>query len=161
MERLWTPWRMQYVSGLGAESGCFLCNAAREDRDAENFVLLRGEQVFALLNLFPYNTAHTLVAPYEHTGDFGALDPATAAELTAMTQRMTRAIGAEYTPDGFNLGLNVGRAAGAGLPGHLHVHVVPRWAGDTNFMTVAGDTKVLPETLDETYARLERRLSHE
>ncbi len=161
MERLWTPWRMHYVSAMDEPAGCFLCAAARANRDAENFVLLRGERVFAILNLYPYNTAHTLVAPYAHEGDFGCLDRPTADELTAISQRIVRAIGHEYQPQGFNVGMNLGRVAGAGLPDHLHTHVVPRWSGDTNFMPITADTKVLPESLDQTYARLRRRLAED
>lgn len=154
MERLWTPWRMQYVSGAESKPGCFLCEKPREDRDAENLILYRDPLVYAVLNLYPYNTAHTMIVPYAHTNDFGGLDPDTAAALTALTQRVVRVIAAEYHPDGFNVGMNLGRSAGAGVPDHLHIHVVPRWGGDTNFMTVTSNTKVLPETLERTYARL-------
>lgn len=158
MERLWTPWRLQYVTAADSTPGCFLCVKQAEDRDAENLILLRGARNYVLLNLFPYNTAHMLVAPYAHGGDLAALDPETAAELMALTQRMVRVAAAEYQPDGFNAGMNLGRVAGAGLPDHLHLHIVPRWGGDTNFMTVTGETKVMPETLEQTYARLSARL---
>jgi ATP adenylyltransferase len=150
---------MEFVSKAASVTGCFLCATSAENRDAENLILLRGERVFAVLNLYPYNTAHTMVAPYAHRGDFGALDSATATELTAMTQRIIRLLQEEYRPDGFNVGMNLGRAAGAGVPDHLHIHIVPRWAGDTNFMPVTGGTKVLPETLDRTYTRLHARLT--
>lgn len=159
MERLWTPWRMQYVASADSTPGCFLCVTPGERRDAETLIVERGERVFAILNRYPYNTGHTLIAPYAHGGDFGALDPATAAELTALTQRLVRVLTAEYGPNGFNIGLNLGRVAGAGLPDHLHTHIVPRWAGDTNFMTTTGDVKVMPETLDQTYERVMRRLA--
>ncbi len=158
MERLWTPWRLQYVTAADSTPGCFLCAKQAERRDADNLILLRGARAFVLLNLFPYNTAHMLVAPYAHGGDLGSLDPDTASELMALTQRMVRVAAAEYRPDGFNAGMNLGRVAGAGLPDHLHLHIVPRWGGDTNFMTVTGETKVMPETLDQTYARLAARL---
>ncbi len=158
MQRLWAPWRLQYVTAADSTPGCFLCVKQAENRDAENLILLRGVRVFALLNLFPYNTGHVLVAPYAHGGDLGALDAEPAMEMTALTQRLVRALGAEYRPDGFNVGMNLGRVAGAGLPDHLHMHIVPRWGGDTNFMTVTGETKVMPETLDQTYARLAARL---
>lgn len=158
MKRLWTPWRMEFVSKADSAPGCFLCDKPAEDRDAENLILLRGRLVYAVLNLYPYNSAHTLIAPFAHRGDLGALDSATAEELIAMTQRLVRALGDEYHPDGFNVGMNLGRAAGAGVPDHLHVHVVPRWGGDTNFMAVTGETKVLPEALDRTYVRLHARL---
>jgi ATP adenylyltransferase len=152
---------MSYVSNVDSAPGCFLCKRPAEGaaRDAENLILLRGVGVFAVLNLYPYNTAHTLIAPYDHHGDFGTLDGATAGELTAMTQRLVRAVRAEYQPDGFNVGMNLGRAAGAGVPEHLHVHIVPRWSGDTNFMPVTAEVKVMPETLDRTYERLHKRLA--
>lgn len=159
MERLWTPWRMQYVTSADTTPGCFLCVLPGEDRDRAALIVVRAERVFAILNRFPYNTGHTLVAPYTHGGDLGALDPATAVEMTALTQRLVRVLGAEYRPDGFNIGLNLGRVAGAGLPDHLHTHIVPRWAGDTNFMTTTGDVKVMPETVDQTYERVTRRLA--
>jgi ATP adenylyltransferase len=159
MERLWTPWRMAYVTDAGAAATCFLCERVAEDRDADNLILLRGPRTFAILNLYPYNTAHTMVAPYAHTADLTALDAETATELMATCQRLLRAISAEYRPDGYNVGMNLGRVAGAGLPDHLHLHVVPRWNADTNFMPVIAETKVLPETLDRTYQRLRARLS--
>jgi ATP adenylyltransferase len=158
VKRLWTPWRMEFVTKADSATGCFLCDKPAENRDAENLILLRGERVFAVLNLYPYNSAHTLIAPFGHRGDFGTLDSITSEELMAMTQRVVRALTEEYRPEGFNIGMNLGRAAGAGVPDHLHVHVVPRWASDTNFMPVTADTKVLPETLDRTYARLHARL---
>ncbi len=163
VERLWTPWRMAFIQSAaepgGAEQGCFLCAKAADDRghDRDNLVLYRGERCFALLNLFPYNTGHLMLAPYAHTGDFGTLDANTAAELTALTQKAVAAIQATYRPDAFNIGMNLGRIAGAGVPDHLHVHVVPRWSGDTNFMPVIGETKVMPEALDQTYDRLAPR----
>ena len=159
MERLWTPWRMEFVKGAdGEQPGCFLCNKPKEDNDTENLLLYRGERAYALLNLYPYNTAHTLVAPYTHGGDYGELDPATAAEIAAIAQRVVRAVQAEYRPEGFNTGMNLGRVAGAGMPDHLHLHIVPRWGGDTNFMPLVGGTKVMPETLDQTYTRVRSAL---
>ena len=154
VERLWTPWRKAYLEGP-SESGCFLCTgpAARDDR--ANMIVFRGEQVFVILNRYPYNSGHVMVAPYAHTGDFGGLPPAIATELMATTQRTVRALEAAYQPHAFNIGMNLGKVAGAGVPDHLHMHLVPRWNGDTNFMPVIADTKVLPETLNETYERLE------
>ena len=161
MDRLWTPWRRVFVEAAGAPAagaapGCFLCGipAADPARDREHFLLHRGERAFVLLNLYPYNSGHAMVAPYEHSGDFASLDPATASALTALAQRAVSALQRAYRPDAFNLGMNLGLAAGAGVPDHLHLHVVPRWTGDTNFMPVVGETKVLPETLEQTYDRL-------
>lgn len=158
MERLWTPWRREYVAG-GEPQGCFLCEKARQDADEENLILYRGALGFALLNAYPYNTAHVMVAPYLHTGDLAGLDPEIGATLWALTQHVARMVQGEYSPDGFNIGLNLGRAGGAGLVDHLHIHVVPRWAGDTNYMPVIGQTKVLPETLEQTYRRLRPRFA--
>ena len=159
MERLWTPWRMQYVSAAGvAPSECLFCELPKGDDDAANLVVHRGARTFALLNLFPYNSGHTMIAPYLHTGDLVALPAEVGTEMLELTQRVVGALAAEYRPDGFNVGMNLGRVAGAGIPDHLHVHVVPRWNGDTNFMPVTAETKVLPEHLDQTYQRLRRAL---
>jgi len=159
MDRLWTPWRRAFVESSGeAENApaCFLCAISSADpaHDREHLVVHRGERAIALLNRYPYNNAHLLIAPREHTGDYAALDPATANALTALTQRAVAVLQRAYRPDAFNVGMNLGRAAGAGLPDHLYVHVVPRWNGDTNFMPVLANTKVLPETLDQTDERL-------
>jgi ATP adenylyltransferase len=157
VERLWTPWRRAYLEGADSHStGCFLCeHAAEPEHDRQNLVLYRAASVFVLLNLYPYNSGHLMVAPFAHTGDFARLEPGTASELMAVTQRAVDALQRVYAPDGFNLGMNLGKSAGAGVPDHLHMHVVPRWNGDTNFMPVVSETKVLPESLDQTYARLE------
>jgi ATP adenylyltransferase len=157
MERLWTPWRRAFIEGAADNSSttCFLCAAAAAHDDRANLILARAESVFALLNLYPYNSGHLMVAPYAHTGDLANLDGSVAAELMHLTQRCVAALQRVYRPDAFNVGMNLGKAAGAGVPDHLHVHVVPRWNGDTNFMPVLSETKVLPETLDQTYERLE------
>ncbi len=159
VERLWTPWRRAFLESAANDSdtGCFLCAHAASDDDRANLVLHRAEGVFVLLNLYPYNSGHLMIAPYEHTGDLGGLDGETAAELMHVTQRCVGVLSAEYQPHAFNIGMNLGRVAGAGLPDHLHIHVVPRWNGDTNFMPITADTKVLPERLDQTYDRLEHR----
>jgi ATP adenylyltransferase len=153
MERLWTPWRMTYI-GASQPAGCFLCAKTAEDRDQENLIVYRSALGFVLLNLYPYNTGHLMVAPFLHTADLAGLPADVGADLLALTQRSVAALTEEYRPDGFNIGMNLGRLAGAGVPDHLHVHVVPRWGGDTNFMPVTADTKVLPESLDQTYRRL-------
>lgn len=158
MERLYTPWRYHFVTTADQATGCFLCDKPREQADAANLIVLRGERVYAILNLYPYNSGHVLVAPYAHGGDLAMLDTETAAEVIAMGQRIVAAVQAEYRPDGFNVGMNLGRAAGAGVPDHLHLHIVPRWSGDTSFLPVLGETKVLPETLDQTARRLGARL---
>lgn len=162
MERLWTPWRMEYIEAAKEEEeeeGCIFCELpARGDDDAA-LVLARSELGFVLLNRFPYNPGHLMVAPFRHTGELGALEPEELADLDLLLQRSVAALGEEFGPHGYNVGMNLGRVAGAGIPDHLHWHVVPRWMGDSNFMPVVGQTKVLPELLEETYRRLKPRLS--
>lgn len=157
LERLWTPWRAEYV-GVPQPPGCFLCalQAADPSDDERNLVLYRERDVFLLLNRFPYNSGHLLVAPREHVGELPALKAAVRDNLFALVQRATDVLGRVYEPGGFNIGLNLGRVAGAGVPDHLHAHIVPRWGGDTNFMTVTAETRVLPETLVQTFQRLRR-----
>jgi ATP adenylyltransferase len=157
MERLWTPWRRAFIEGAvdNLSTTCFLCAAPAAHDDRANLILKRAESVFVLLNLYPYNNGHLMVAPYAHTGDLANLDASTAAELMHVTQRSVAGLQRAYRPDAFNVGMNLGKAAGAGVPDHLHIHVVPRWNGDTNFMPILSETKVLPETLDQTYERLE------
>jgi ATP adenylyltransferase len=155
MERLWTPWRMQYVGGE-QPPGCVFCELPKSTDDAESLLLHRGERAFVLLNLYPYNSGHLMVAPYEHGGDFSALPAEIGSEILALSQHAAAVLKAEYGCDGFNLGMNLGRAAGAGVPDHLHVHLVPRWIGDGNFMSLTANTKVLPESLAQTYARLKK-----
>jgi ATP adenylyltransferase len=158
MDRLWTPWRMSYIDGdVERPVGCIFCVKPAEQRDAENLILYRGALAYVLLNLYPYNSGHLMVVPYVHTGDFAGLPPDVGAELFALTQRSIAALAAEYHPEGFNVGLNLGEVAGGSVSAHLHLHVVPRWGGDTNFMPVTAETKVLPETLDRTWRRLRTR----
>jgi ATP adenylyltransferase len=160
MDRLWTPWRRAFVESAGSSgdvgSGCFLCDYPRRspERDAESLLLFRGVHAFVVMNLYPYNSGHLLVAPYEHTGNLEELSSEVATEMMAITQRTIATLKAVYRPDAFNVGMNLGKSAGAGIPDHLHTHLVPRWDGDTNFMPILGETKVLPETLEQTYRRL-------
>jgi ATP adenylyltransferase len=159
MERLWTPWRAAFVEGAKAADtasadACFLCAKPAEHDDRANLILFRSTSAYVLMNLYPYNNGHLLVAPYAHTGDFARLETSAAQDVQALTQRCVDVLQRAYGPDGFNVGMNLGKAAGAGVPDHLHTHVVPRWSGDTNFMPVLGQTKVLPETLDHSYDRL-------
>ncbi|MGH2586624.1 MAG: HIT family protein [Dehalococcoidia bacterium] len=157
MERLYTPWRNAYVTTLDAVEGCFLCEKPREEADERNLIIARGERVYAVLNLFPYSTGHTMVAPYAHGGDLTALDPATVAELLTCTQQVVAALRDAYRPDAFNVGMNLGPPAGAGVPEHLHIHIVPRRHGDADQQSnVAGGS--LPEPLDRTYVRLKQAL---
>src|SRR5581483_7757997 len=164
LERLWTPWRMAFIErgadgSPAASQGCFLCTKPAEGpgHDRENLILYRGQRAYVLLNLYPYNTGHVMVAPYIHQGDLAALPEPDAIDLFGLVRVAVAVLGSEYRPEGFNVGMNLGQVAGAGVPDHLHVHVVPRWAGDTNFMPVVGDTKVMPESLAQTYDRLRPR----
>ncbi len=154
MERLWSPWRSEYVAGAGDDEGCFLCESLSREDPAERGILYRDERVFVILNAFPYNSGHVMVAPLRHVGELADLSAAERAALMEVTSRSVEVIREGLSPHGFNVGMNLGRVAGAGVPGHLHVHVVPRWGGDTNFMPVLGDTKVLPEMLADTAAKL-------
>jgi ATP adenylyltransferase len=152
-ERLWAPWRLEYVESADEGAGCVFCTALAGD-DGETLVVHRGAQAFVLLNRFPYASGHVMVAPRRHVGDFGALSDVEALEVHALAARALGALADVYRPDGYNLGWNLGRPAGAGVVDHVHLHVVPRWAGDTNFMPVLADVRVLPEHLVATRARL-------
>ena len=154
-EKLWAPWRMEYINGIDTgPSGCIFCDKPREDRDEKNLIVHRGETCFVILNLFPYNNGHLMVVPYSHTADMGDLDAATKLELMETATTSVDAMKKIMRPDGFNLGINLGRTAGAGIDEHLHLHVVPRWNGDTNFMPVIGSTKVISESLTDSYAKI-------
>jgi len=149
---------MEYIEGAHDEDAtCIFCELPNEDRDDKNFILARERHAFGLLNAFPYNPGHLMVAPYRHVGELEELTPEEIVDAGTLLQRAVRALREEMDPQGFNLGMNLGRVAGAGVPGHLHWHVVPRWNGDTNFMPVVGATRVLPESLDDTYGKLKPR----
>jgi ATP adenylyltransferase len=153
---------MTYVTSTERPtSGCVMCDIAAAPDDRARYVIHRGQAVLAVLNMYPYNTAHTLIVPYQHLGDLTRLPSDAHAELWTTTQRIVGVLANEYRPDGFNVGMNLGRVAGAGIPDHLHVHVVPRWGGDTNFMPVTAETKVLPESLEQTWERLTAALRAE
>ncbi|MEA2505982.1 MAG: adenylyltransferase [Actinomycetota bacterium] len=145
---------MEYVSGAGGGQGCVFCDHLSAGDDEKAHILFRGDTVFVILNAFPYNTGHLMVAPLRHVGELHDLGPGERAELMELTSRSVEVVREAMDSDGFNVGMNLGAVAGAGVPGHLHVHVVPRWGGDTNFMTVVGETKVLPEMIADTDARL-------
>ena len=154
MERLWAPWRLEYVQNADKQDECIFCKAAAADDDEGYLVVHRGEHAFVLLNKFPYASGHLLVAPYRHGLNFGDLDDAEILEVHHLGAQGLEALAATFGPEGYNLGWNIGRIAGAGIPDHGHLHVVPRWAGDTNFMPVLGDVKVIPEHLTATRAKL-------
>ena len=153
MERIWAPWRLEYIQAADEQDGCVFCRTA-EASDEDGLVVHRGQHAFVLLNKFPYASGHLMVAPFRHVGDFGELEAAEALEIHRLASSGIGALAATYEPQGYNLGWNLGRIAGAGVVDHVHLHVVPRWAGDTNFMPVLADVKVLPEHLAETRRRL-------
>ncbi|NLX60220.1 MAG: HIT domain-containing protein [Phycisphaerae bacterium] len=149
MERLWAPWRMTYITGLSSPDGCFLCDALKADDDAASLIIDRRTHTFVLLNRFPYNNGHTLVCPNAHKAGLGELASEEMCELMQTTHETMELLKKVMRPDGFNVGMNFGRVAGAGLPGHMHVHIVPRWNGDTNFMPVLADVKIIPQALED------------
>jgi len=157
VERLWSPWRAKYIaSGVDAQSAtCVFCDiGSREEDDAKNYVVFRGQLNFVILNLFPYTTGHLLVIPYAHLGEFDSAPKEVTDEMMDLAKRSQTALRGVYQPAGFNLGMNLGAVAGAGIVDHIHVHVLTRWGGDTNFMTTVGETRVLPESLVDTYKKL-------
>ncbi|MGC9080579.1 HIT family protein [Sulfurihydrogenibium sp.] len=160
MERLYSPWRSQYIEGLSKSEGCFLCNALKENNDEKNLILYRGKKAFVIMNLFPYNAGHLMVCPNEHIGDFTSIDEETLCEISLLTQKMVKLLKLVLKPDGFNIGYNLGKAAGAGLESHIHNHIVPRWVGDTNFMPAIGEVRVISQDLREIYSKLKERLKN-
>jgi len=152
-ERLWAPWRLGYVLG-DKEPGCFLCRAAEEGNDREQLVLYRDEHVVVVLNRYPYNNGHILVSPRRHIGDLLELEPTEQTALWSAVHRCVAALRATMNPQGFNIGANLGKAAGAGVPDHLHVHVMPRWAGDTNFVSTCADMRTVLQSLDSAWEML-------
>src|SRR5687768_7655507 len=155
MDRLWSPWRYRYVSaGEQKANGCIFCVKPAEDEDESNLIVYRGEHNFVLLNLYPYTCGHLMIAPYRHVATVEEADEQTAIELILMTLRAQRHLRQTYNGPGFNLGMNIGACAGAGVAGHIHMHVVPRWAGDANFMTTVAETRVVPEDLTDSWRRL-------
>jgi ATP adenylyltransferase len=153
MDRLWSPWRLAYVTGETARPGCVVCHA-RDDESADSLVVHKGTGCFVILNLYPYNNGHLMIVPRRHIGSLGSATPDELSEMMALTRAAEIALTEAYDPQGLNVGINLGKAAGAGIVDHVHIHVVPRWNGDTNFMTVVGDVRVLPESLVATAARL-------
>ena len=153
MERLWAPWRLDYITRPKPES-CIFCEKPLLGDDRAAYIVHRGEHAFVILNAFPYNNGHVMVAPFAHLADLEELPPDTLHEMMDLAQLCARAIKQVFRPDGLNLGLNLGAAAGAGIKDHLHLHVVPRWHGDTNFMPVIGDVRVIPQSLDQSFTAL-------
>jgi ATP adenylyltransferase len=160
MDYLWTPWRYQYLEQAtqGKQPDCIFCDALARNRDEETLIVHRGKKSFVILNRFPYTSGHAMVVPYAHVAELHLCEPAALQEMMELAQKLETVYHNEYKPDGMNLGMNLGKAAGAGVAGHLHLHMLPRWIGDSNFMTVTGETRVHPEELRTTFDRLKEAL---
>lgn len=154
MDYLWTPWRYAYISTAEKTVGCVFCDVAKASDDRQTLIVHRGKFCFVILNAFPYTAGHVMIVPYAHLDELRKLPEAAANEMMRLSQRMESVLRELYRPDGINLGMNIGKAAGAGIAGHIHMHVLPRWVADANFMTVIGETRMLPETLEETWNRM-------
>jgi ATP adenylyltransferase len=157
MDYLWTPWRYAFVAGPKT-SGCIFCDLPKLGDDTKARIVYRGERCFIILNTFPYTPGHVMVVPFSHLDELQKLPAETAHEMMDLSQRTERALRQLYSPDGVNLGMNIGKAAGAGVAGHIHMHVLPRWVADANFISVVGETRLLPESLDVTYLRIKAAL---
>lgn len=154
MKRIWSPWRMKYIQNENSADECPFCAALESPEPSEHYLLHKGEKAFAILNRYPYTTGHLLILALEHQENMADLDPETRAEMMELINHALEVLGQIYHPEGFNVGMNMGEAAGAGIPKHLHWHIVPRWVGDTNYMTAVGDVRVLPERLEDTYQKI-------
>ena len=156
MKHLWSPWRMKYIESHKKEDGCVFCNAQSMKDSPENLIAFRGSDSYVILNRYPYTSGHLMVIPFDHISTLEGLNPPTRAEMMELTSRCTTVLREVYKTQAFNVGINMGEAAGAGVLGHVHIHIVPRWAGDTNFMSAVGETRVLPEALEDTYKKVSR-----
>ncbi len=154
MKHLWSPWRREYIEGNKKEASCVFCNASAQADGPENLIVFRGKLAYVILNRFPYTSGHLMAIPFAHQPNLEALDPETRGEMMELTSRCTTILREVYQAQSFNVGINIGQAAGAGVLGHVHIHIVPRWIGDTNFMSSVGETRVLPETLEQSYERI-------
>jgi ATP adenylyltransferase len=154
MDYLWSPWRMEYILSPKSDEGCIFCNAMKQADGPDNLVVFRGLNAFVMLNRFPYTSGHLMVVPYEHKSSLELLEAGSRLDIMDLSSRALKVLETLYKPQGFNLGMNIGSAAGAGILDHVHMHIVPRWVGDTNFMSSVSQTRVLPELLEETYRRV-------
>lgn len=153
MKRLWSPWRMAYIISKKGK-GCIFCEKIADKDDQDNYILCRGKKCYVMLNLYPYNNGHLMISPYQHVPSPEQLEEDVLTEMMVMVNKSLGALRRALHPDGFNIGINIGKAAGAGIEGHVHIHIVPRWEADTNFMPIFAQTRVIPELLDETYRKL-------
>ncbi len=154
MDRLWSPWRYRYVSGATSKGGCIFCDKPKAGDDESNLILHRAAHNFVLLNLYPYTNGHIMIAPYEHVATIEDAREETALEMMQLARKAAGLLRSAYRAPGMNLGMNIGECAGAGVAGHIHLHLLPRWPADANFMTTIGETRVMPEDLTDTYAKL-------
>ena len=159
MTYLWTPWRSTYMKAAGKAHRCIFCEAVESDKDEENLVVYRAEHSFVILNRYPYTSGHLMIAPYAHVARLNEIGQETVDEIAMLTRRCEEIIEDAYKPDGLNLGMNLGRAAGAGIAEHIHMHMLPRWNGDANFMTSIAETRIIPESLEETYSKIKQGFS--
>ncbi len=159
MDYLWSPWRYRYLAGQVKREGCVFCNMVAEQNDEANLIVYRGQANFIVLNRFPYTSGHLMVVPYSHVSELSAIDDAAAGEMMTLVRRAEKRLREVYRPNGLNIGMNIGESAGAGIAAHIHMHVVPRWHGDANFMTTIGETRILPEELGVTWKRVHDALA--
>lgn len=159
MDTLWSPWRMRYIMNHERSAECIFCKAIAEEDGQQNLIVLRREKAFVILNRYPYTTGHLMIVPFAHVETIEALDSGARSELMDLMAEMMILLRELYNSQAFNLGANIGTAAGAGVAGHVHLHVVPRWEGDTNFMSTVGETRVLPEDLNDTYRRIREKIT--
>jgi ATP adenylyltransferase len=159
MDYLWTPWRYAYIANAEKTPGCVFCEVQNEKDDRKALIVHRGRHCFLILNLFPYTSGHLMIVPYAHLDELQKLPRDAAEEMMALMQRVEAVLREVYRPEGINMGMNVGRAAGAGVRGHIHMHALPRWTADSNFMTTVGETRMLPESLDMTWEKISKALA--
>ncbi|HKV47445.1 MAG TPA: HIT domain-containing protein [Candidatus Acidoferrales bacterium] len=159
MDYIWSPWRYRYVAEASKDDGCVFCRSLEANDDRQTLIVRRAEKNFIILNRYPYTSGHVMIVPYSHSAELTAVPPDVLSEMMLLAQRVQKAQEQLYRPEGYNIGMNLGRAAGAGITGHLHLHVLPRWSGDSSFMTVIGETRTEPEELSTTYERLRKALS--